>query len=87
MEKTYYSFIKCDIRFVILDGTDIGLMSHEEGSEKFNEAMSILQKLQKANQPNAETWNSAIGQVQKNWLVSELKKTKNADQRYVFSYL
>ena len=72
MNQPYYSFVKSKWRFIILDGNDISLYAHTEGSEKHRQASEMLKTLLEKKAPNAREWNGGIGEKQLIWLNKEL---------------
>ncbi len=84
MRKPYYDFRKGKCRFVVLDTTDISLSGGwPEDSENYRLAEEFLEKLKKQNAPNAETWNSAIGAEQKQWLDKVLTDAEKRKQKVI----
>ncbi len=78
--KTYYSFSEGGWQFIFLNGNEITLQSNDP--EIVKQAENYLTRLEKKNQPNAQTWNGGVGPAQLKWFDGELKIAKK-EQRNV----
>lgn len=84
MKKAYYDFKKGNIRFVVLDTSDISLSGGwDQSSSNYRLAEDMLEELKKQNAPNAQMWNSAIGAGQKQWLKGILADAQKKKQKAV----
>lgn len=79
----YYSFVREGLRFVVLDGNDVSLHAHPEGSLPRRMAESMLAVLADQGGPEAEPFNGAIGRRQVGWLADQLTEADQAEQRVI----
>tara|TARA_R110002050_G_scaffold295515_3_gene454443 strand:- start:10371 stop:11276 length:906 start_codon:yes stop_codon:yes gene_type:complete len=83
MPSRYYEFKIKDWRFVVLDGNDISFHASTEGSKDYQFAENYY----KTNKINSPKWNGAVGESQKNWLISVLENaTKNQEKVILFCH-
>lgn len=80
LEKTYYSFVKGGVRFIVLDCTDYDMVSHPESSARTREAVQWYEDLKSIGAARAQKYNGGIGLDQLNWLESELTKADRKGQ-------
>jgi 3',5'-cyclic AMP phosphodiesterase CpdA len=86
MSNFYYSYVKKNWRFIVLDATDIAYYSNPihkrstlEIDEYFEKSDSLL---------NRKKWNGAIGNDQLRWLKRELELAKrNKEKVILFSHI
>ncbi|MCL6295542.1 metallophosphoesterase [Jejuia spongiicola] len=84
LKNRYYSFIKNNWRFIVLDGNDLsyhGALTYE----KEKETDSLFNLLKINNEPNLQTWNGGLSSSQLQWIEKELKDAKKNDE-YVGFY-
>jgi manganese-dependent ADP-ribose/CDP-alcohol diphosphatase len=79
LASRYYSFERGKWRFIVLDGNDVSLYAHPEGSEQKLAAKALYDSFVK--KPPA--WNGALGAGQMCWLREQLRATGNAGQRVI----
>ena len=79
----YYDFGRAGKRFVVLDGGDLSLYAHLEGSEQHALAVAKLAELKAAGAPNAEAWNGGLGPEQLQWLAKTLADAKAAGEKAI----
>lgn len=79
MPSNYYDFTVEDWRFVVLDGNDVSLHAHVEGSP----AHASAAEYHREHAPKAPTWNGALGSDQLAWLEAKLDEACDAQQRVV----
>ncbi|MCC5937985.1 MAG: metallophosphoesterase [Lunatimonas sp.] len=85
--KGYHAFTKGNIQFVVLNGMDISLDGHREGSKGYAHAEAILADMNAAGANNAKPWNGGIGSKQFNWFRKVLKSgEKNGWKTVVFCH-
>jgi len=86
MPDYYYSYVKKDWWFIVLDATDYSYFSnpiHKHDTNLINSYYDMT-----TGKSNNYRWNSAIGQKQQNWLKQELESAKSLDQSViVFSHM
>lgn len=85
LRSPYYSFVKKNWRFMIVNGNDISLYAHEKKSEGYKEADVLLQQLKANGLPNAQAWNGAIGKEQLVWLKTELQKAQKKKENVIIA--
>jgi predicted phosphodiesterase len=73
LERGYYQFRAPGWRFIVLDGMD---WSVSEGAR-------LLAELREKKEPNAQTWNGAIGDAQRGWLQRTLQHAAAAGERAI----
>lgn len=83
LDNPYYTFEKGGILFVVLDTSDISLLSRDPGSEKYKLAQKMLESQKENGYPNAVPWNAAISQEQLNWLDETLAKAQSKSQKVI----
>jgi len=79
----YYSVVRNNWRFIILDGNDLS----EHGAlskEKKRQTDSLFNLLSNKNMPNLETWNGGLSNEQLEWVENELKLAKKSNERVGF---
>ncbi len=86
MPDFYYSYIKKNWRFVVLDGTDYAYFSNSLHNYSQDKIDAYYAKT--AGKKNHYTWNSGIGEQQKAWLKDELAAAESLHQKVIiFSHL
>jgi manganese-dependent ADP-ribose/CDP-alcohol diphosphatase len=83
LTSRYYDFGRAGIRFVVLDGGDLSLYAHPEGSERHRRAAARLAELEAADAPNAQAWNGEVGPEQLEWLKTTLADARAAGEKVV----
>ena len=81
MTARYYDFVMGPWRIVVLDGNDLSLHAHIEGSEAYTRAEQLLEELTAQGKHNAKPWNGAIGPEQLAWLAERLTQASRARQQ------
>lgn len=79
LKRRYYSFIKNNWRFIVLDGNDLsyhGAITHK----KQKETDSLFNLLKEVNEPNLQTWNGGLSSNQLKWVKEELDKAKKNNE-------
>lgn len=85
LKRLNYSFVREGWRFVVLNGNDISVYANLPGSKKFKEAETMIAEMKARKQPNAQTWNGAIGTSQMAWLEKELKQARKKKERVILA--
>jgi len=86
MPDYYYSYIKKDWRFIVLDATDYAYFSNSLHNHDIDQINSYYDNT--AGKPNNQIWNGAIGEEQQNWLRQELESAKLLEQNVIiFSHM
>ncbi len=86
MPDYYYSYVKKDWRFIVLDATDISYYAnllHNHHLFKIDQYYGNTEGLE-----NHYDWNGAIGEEQQLWLKETLDSAKSLDQKVIiFSHM
>lgn len=85
LDAPYYSFVKKNWRFIIVNGNDVSLHGNTKDSKKYTEADSLLKQLKAQGLPQAQTWNGAIGKEQLLWLQNELKVAQKKKENVIIT--
>jgi predicted phosphodiesterase len=75
LKKRYYSFVKNNWRFIVLDGSDLsyyGTLSNEKRQERD----SVFNALKSKNAPNSKIWNGGLSASQLQWIKTELDQAQ-----------
>jgi hypothetical protein len=75
LERAYYQFSAPGWRFIVLDGMD--------WSENSRQGARLLAELREKKEPNAQSWNGAIGDAQREWLRQTLRAAAAARERAI----
>ncbi len=85
MPDYYYSYVKKNWRFIVLDGTDYAYFSNSLHRYDIGEIDALYAKTE--GKENHYTWNGGIGEKQKEWLKKELKTAESLHEDViVFSH-
>ncbi|MRH99763.1 phosphoesterase [Kriegella sp. EG-1] len=83
LKSRYYSLVKNNWRFIILDGNDLskhGALTEE----KRQQTDSIFELLSKSNPPNLVEWNGGLSRKQLTWVEHELLLAQQNNERVGF---
>jgi len=83
LENRYYSFIKNDWRFIVLDGNDLSFYG-TTSKEKTQQTDSLFNQLKDKNLPYLKKWNGGLSNTQLNWIQQELNKAVQENQKIGF---
>jgi hypothetical protein len=83
LERGHYAFAVGDVRFLVVDGTEVSVFAHSPGSDAHARAAAKLAELEAAEAINAQPWNGGIGAAQKAWLAAELAGADARSERVV----
>lgn len=83
LSSCYYSFQHHGWRFVVLDGTEVSLFAHREGSPAHVAAKQLYDQMKQQGIPQAEPWNGGIGPQQLAWLNGQLQAASRAGQKVI----
>jgi len=86
MPDYYYSYVRENWRFIVLDATDYAYFSnyiHKYDIEKIDACYAKTE-----GKSNHYEWNSGIGEKQKTWLKDELQSAESLNQKIIiFSHM
>ena len=86
MPDYYYSYVEDDWRFIVLDATDYSFFSNPLHQHNMDQIDSLYKAIE--GKPNYQTWNSAMGEEQQNWLKQELDRSGELGQKIIlFSHM
>lgn len=85
LKKPYYSFVRKNWRFIIINGNDVSVYAHAKGSSSYKKAEDLLKQLKADGLPNAQAWNGAIGKEQLAWLEQELQRAQKKKQKVIIA--
>ena len=79
----YYSIVKNNWRFIVLDGNDLSIHGALTESKR-KQTDSLFQLLSVQNKPNLEEWNGGLSHDQLNWVEGELKLASDRNENVGF---
>ena len=79
MPAKYYDFSVKGWRFVVLDGNDISLHAHPEGTKMDRQSREYYEK----HAAGSPEWNGALGSQQLSWLESVLRDAEKSSENVV----
>jgi len=83
LNQRYYDFVIKNWRFIVLDGTDVSIFGWDKESHNYKQAQEWLSHHSLKEFPNATTWNAAIGEDQKKFLIEKLQEAKKNGQKVI----
>lgn len=83
LKKRYYSFVKNNWRFIVLDGNDLSFYG-SISIDKKQQTDSLFNSLKNLHLPYVKKWNGGLSNAQINWLKSELNEAKQKEQKVGF---
>lgn len=83
LKNRYYSFIKNNWRFIVLDGNDLSYHGAISSLKK-KETDSLFSLLKGESEPNLKTWNGGLSSNQLLWVKEELSKAKTNNEQVGF---
>lgn len=83
LQDRYYSIVKKNWRFIILDGNDLSVHGALTETKK-QQTDSLFKLLADKNLPNVEPWNGGLGAAQLQWVENELQKATANKERVGF---
>ena len=83
LKNRYYSFVKNDWRFIVLDGNDLSFYGTTT-KEKEQQTDSLFNLLKDKNLPYVKKWNGGLSNRQLNWIKKELNEAVKEKQKVGF---
>ncbi|HOW67068.1 MAG TPA: metallophosphoesterase [Candidatus Paceibacterota bacterium] len=85
MPADYYSFLRSPWRFVVLDGTQVGLPRLIQDTPEYQAMIHEIERMRPtaANPQALQTWNGALGSPQRTWLEQQLQHARQRRQRVI----
>ena len=81
MPNFYYSYVKNNWRFMVLDVTDISYYANVLHQRDSSEIEAVFNQSQ--GQENHNNWNGGIGKEQQAWMRTEFKKAMELNQKVI----
>lgn len=82
-ESGYHSFEIGDMVFMMVNGMDISMEGHPEGTKNHEEALLMMKELEAEGANNAKPWNGGIGEEQLAWMEGLLLEAEKEGKRVV----
>jgi 3',5'-cyclic AMP phosphodiesterase CpdA len=83
MSATRYDFAVGGWRIIVLDGTEVSLPPYKKDSPEYRSAAAMLADLKSKKVAQAQSWNGALGEAQREWLAERLASAKAAGERVI----
>lgn len=83
LKNRYYSFIKNDWRFIVLDGNDLSFYGAISNVKK-QQTDSLFNSLKEKKLPYLKKWNGGLSNKQLTWIKTELEKAVKENQKVGF---
>jgi calcineurin-like phosphoesterase family protein len=83
MPSTHYDFALPGWRFLVLDGNEMSLHPYVKGSTEHSSAAALLADLKARKVRQAQPWNGALGETQRDWLANRLEAAQAAEERVI----
>lgn len=83
LPKHYYQFSLNGYRFIVIDGNDISLYCNPANGEEHAQAQHLLARIRAEHQPQAQSWNGAVGDEQLRWLACSLADAQSKGETIV----
>ncbi len=83
LPKSYYAFRFNGWRFIVYDGNDISVYCNALNGTDREQAAALLARLQRAQQPQAQPWNGAVGKQQLDWIEQQLQAAQQCGESVV----
>ena len=82
-EKGYYSFEKGNMVFMVVNGMDISMDGHPEGTKNHEQALEMMEMMETKGANNVKPWNGAVGEEQLAWMESLVQKAENEGKHVI----
>ncbi|SEE25006.1 metallophosphoesterase [Polaribacter dokdonensis] len=79
IKNRYYSFVRNNWRFIVLDGNDLSFYGAITPDKK-KQTDSLFNSLKDLNLPYVKKWNGGLSNTQIDWLKSELEEAQQQKQ-------
>ena len=83
VKKPYYSFVKNNVRFIVLDSNDLSLYSRDENTPEGKEIRELYNKMKAAKIKNASKYNGTLSQKQIDWMIKLIEKSQKKGQQVI----
>ncbi len=86
MPNFYYSYVKKNWRFIVLDATDVSYYANKLHQRTIEEIDAYYRLAE--GKENHHPWNSGIGKKQQDWMMAELDEAQSLNQKVIlFSHM
>ncbi|GAB2989443.1 hypothetical protein GCM10027284_02470 [Cyclobacterium sediminis] len=82
-ENGYHSIEVGDMVFMMVNGMDISMEGHPEGSTQHEEALMMMEGLEAEGANNVKPWNGGVGEEQLQWMEALVNKAEEEGKRVV----
>lgn len=83
LPKHYYAVQTPCFRILVIDGNDVSFYATRASAETLQQAAQYYAALTIAGEPQAESWNGAIGQSQYLWIEQQLEEARQQGQQVI----
>lgn len=83
LERRYYDFAAHDVRFVVLDGSDVSIFAPPPDDPRRQLAAERLATLKASGAVQANPWNGSLSDTQFGWLEEVLARAKADGERVI----
>lgn len=83
LKSRYYSFVKNNWRFIVIDGNDLSFYAALTAKKK-QETDSLFNLLKDKYPDNLKAWNGGLSNQQLQWIQQELEQAKNNNEKVGF---
>jgi predicted phosphodiesterase len=82
-EDGYHSFEIGNMVFMVVNGMDISMGGHPEGTKNHEQALQMMASLETKGANNVKPWNGGVGQEQLGWMESLVEKAEKEGKRVI----
>ena len=82
-EKGYYSIEKGNMVFMVVNGMDISVGAHPEGTKNHVQALEMMTAMETEGANNVKPWNGAVGEEQLAWMESVVQKAEKEGKHVI----
>lgn len=83
LRRAYYDFVGGGHRFIVIDGNEVSLFAHREGTEGHAAAEQRISAMKAAGLGHAHIWNGGISDAQFEWVEQVMNKARAAGERVI----
>lgn len=83
LPKHYYALQTPRFRLLVIDGNDVSFYATRASPETLQQAAQYYAALTIAGEPQAKSWNGAIGQSQYLWIEQQLEEARQQGQQVI----
>jgi hypothetical protein len=79
----YRAFVRDGWRFILVDGSETGVMRYEMGSREYKKNRAMMDKLKSRGATNIFDWNGGISRRQNRWIAINLKEAARKGEKVI----